>query len=143
MPKSPPFDEQGNVIAHDHDEIDGRDIIIRRISDKQIVTKNGQKHVSSIAYKASTGVNGYMSTDIEAFIIQNNLDPEKWVTSPRWIGSVKFSASCLRNKNLQVGYVPLEKNPYHGGVWGVTRSITKALQEEADWYVKIANVNLT
>lgn len=90
-----------------------------------------------------------MSVDIEPFIIAGGHDPEKWVTTPRWIGSVKFTAGFLRNQQLLVGFDPLEEtetqpaNPYHGGVWGTfSRAIQQSLQNEAQWYVAIPDVDL-
>lgn len=90
-----------------------------------------------------------MSVDIEPFIVLDGLDPQQWVTSPRWIGSVKFTAGFLRNQQLLVGFDPLEEteaqpaNPYHGGVWGsFSRGIQQALQSEAEWFVQIPDVDL-
>lgn len=91
-----------------------------------------------------------MSVDVLPFIIADGHDPGEWVTTPRWIGSVKFEAKFLRDRQLQVGYDPIEAsqnhpgNPYHGSVWGeFTRRVICELQAGAAWFVAIPDVELT
>lgn len=150
MPTPPPLDAAGAVVPHDHDEIEAGDRVIRRISDRQIVTDGaGARRISSLAYQASGGANGGMSVDIEKFIVEGGDEPEQWVTTPRWIGSVCFSAGFLRGLQFQIGYHPIEEtserpaNPYHGEVWGTfSRAQKIALQQNANWFVPIPDVEL-
>lgn len=150
MPTPPPRNAAGVVTPHDHDEIGAGDGVIRRISEQQLVMdKHGQRRISSIAYQASDGPDGGLSIDIENFIVAGGIDAKQWVTTPRWIGSVRFTAGFLRGHSLQVGYDPIEEandvsaNPYHGEVWGeFTRSKKKALQEAAIWFVEIEGAAL-
>jgi hypothetical protein len=147
---SPPRDNDGQVIPHDHSEISNNDEVIRRISQQQtVLDKDGQRIISSMAYKASSGKNGGMSVDLKQLIEKDGLDPKDYVTTPRWMGSVLFKVSELRAMEFKVGYNPIEPpspdpNPYHGEVWGrFSGSQTRRLKTLAVWFVPIPNVNLT
>ena len=144
MPQPPPRNPTGEVIPHDHPEIlDGHNVI-RRISEKQIVTDaEGHRRISSIAFKPSSDANGGMSVDLEHFIESTVRDPRAFVTTPIWFGSVFFQAGTLRGERLQVGYDPIQGNEFHGEVWGVrTRAQSRRLQELAAWYVEIPDVQI-
>jgi hypothetical protein len=144
VPLPPPRDQNGEVTPHDHPEILANHIVIRRISEKQIVLdRAGQRRISSIAFKPSSGVNGGMSVDIESFIVANGHDPLTFVTTPVWKGSVSFVVELLRRETLQVGYDPVPDNDCHGEVWGArTRGQWRRVQELAVWYVIIPEVQL-
>jgi hypothetical protein len=117
--------------------LDG-DILIRRLSEQQLVTdKDGVRVPSSLAFQASTA-NGGMSVDIEKLIVESGQDPRVFVTTPRWTGSVFFHARPLRDLQLMVGYNPVDENPFHGEVWGISsRSTQRKLKNIYVWYVKI------
>ncbi|MGH8507243.1 MAG: hypothetical protein ACREVH_00780 [Gammaproteobacteria bacterium] len=139
----PPRNEAGEVIRHDHPGILDQDGIIRRICELQIVLdeRTGQRRVSSMALKPSTGVNGGMSVDLQRQIEESGLDARVFVTTPRWTGSIRFEARQLRAENLMVGYDPTDDNPYHGQVWGAfSRSVQKRLFRVCEWFVPIADV---
>ena len=140
----PQRDENGQVIPYDCGGIKGIDGVIRRISKEHIVPDgNGGKRISSMAFKKSSGPNGGMSVDLERLIVQAGLEPREYVTNPRWMGSVRFTASALRKEELMIGRDPLEDNPYHGEVWGnFTSSKVKRLQRLVEWYVVIEGVRL-
>lgn len=149
MIKPPPRDEHDTVIPHDHSEIENDDEVIRRISERQVILdKNGGRRISSIAYKDAAKKSG-MSVDLKQLIEKDKLDPIKYVTTPRWIGSVLFKVSDLRQNGFMVGYDPIEPpqpdpNPYHGEVW-CSFSENKAAQKLKDmavWFVSIPDVNL-
>jgi hypothetical protein len=144
VPLSPPRDANGEVIPHDHPEILADQIVIRRISEKQIVTdRGGQRIISSIAFKPSSGPNGGMSVDLESLILARGRDPRAYVTTPTWTGSVWFRVEVLRGEGLQVGYDPIPDNDCHGEVWGArTRAQWRRLQHLAAWYVEIAQVRI-
>ncbi len=83
------------------------DGIIRRVSNQQIVTdKNGEQRLSTMAFQPSTGLGSGMSVDLQRDIEESGKDALEFVTSPRWIGSVRFTAQQLRNEMLKVGYNP-------------------------------------
>lgn len=87
----PPLDATGNVISHDHPEISGNDGVIRRISERQVVVDSaGQRRVSSIAFKASSGANGGMSVDLEELIN----------------GVVRFWTNCGDSPQYPDGHAP-------------------------------------
>lgn len=151
MIESPPRDEHSEVIPHDHPEIDNDDEVIRRISERQITfDKNGERRISSIAYKDAAKRNGGMSVDLKQLIEKNGLDPREYVTTPRWTGSVLFKVSDLRQNYFMVGYDPIEPpkpdpNPYHGEVWSEfsENQVVRKLRGLAEWFVPIPGVNLT
>lgn len=146
----PPLDANGNVLPHDHEQIENSDGIIRRVSEVQTYEKNGIRRLSSVVFKASTtGDNPGMSIDLEALAIAAGVDPKKHVTTPRWVGSIRFLAGELRQEGFQVGYEPLEEdpphpaNPFHGEVWGdFSKPKQRALRALAEWYVAIPGVEI-
>jgi hypothetical protein len=150
MIKAPPLDEEGIVTPHDHDEILNNHEVIRRISALQLVTDcNGKKINSSIVFKASQEKNGGMSVDLKQLIERDGLDPKRYVTTPRWMGSLLFKVSDLRKLGFIVGYDPIvlpEPNPYHGEVWGDfskgVNGTRKKLQDLAVWFVEIDDVTI-
>jgi hypothetical protein len=138
----PPRDSQGQVIPHDHAGIAKNDGVIRRISEQQLVIDgaSGQLRISSLALKASSTGNGGMSVDLQCSIVDAGLDPFVYVTTPRWIGSIRFSAGDLRSEGFQVGYDPLCDNPHHGEVWGeFNKTKRRRLRQICEWFVAIQN----
>lgn len=144
MPQPPPRDGAGEVTPHDHAEILNQHLVIRRISGNHIITDGaGQRRLSSMAFKPSSGPNGGMSVDIEHFIAAAGRVPREFVTTPEWMGSVSFFVGEVRAQALRVGYDPLPENDFHGEVWGArTRSQWRQLQAIATWYVEIPDVAL-
>lgn len=144
----PPRNAAGEVTPHDHDGIVADDVIVRRVSEYQLATdKDGKRRISSVLYKASTGTTG-MSINIEKLIVEAGLDPKQYVSSPKWTGSVWFTAGALRGFGLMVGYDPVEDpkqpDPHHGEAWGVfNKGQVNSLKKAAQWYVEIADVSLT
>ena len=122
MIKAPPRDDDGKVKPHDHVEILDAHEVIRKISDRQLVTDAGGRRInSSIVFKSSEIKNGGMSVDLKQLIEQKGLDVKEYVTTPRWIGSILLKVIDLRNLGFEVGYDPIESpepNPFHGEVWG-------------------------
>lgn len=151
MIKAPPRDENGGVTPHDHEEILNSHEVIRRVSEKQlIIDSDGRKINSSIVFKASETGNRGMSVDLKNMIESAALDPKKYVTTPRWIGSILLKVSDLRRLGFIVGYDPLEipePNPYHGEVWGTfskgENGTRRKLQDLAVWFVEIDNVSIS
>lgn len=136
---------------YDEDKIDGKDRIIRRINPDQHVIWDENRNCNRISTKAftpSSNLNGGMSVDIEALILEAEIDPLEYVITPIFTGAVEFTASSARNLGLMVGYDPLQHNKYHGEVWGTHRpnrfskTQKRGLSEASDWYVKLPNVEL-
>ena len=102
MLQPPPRDEDGNVVPHDNEGILPEDGIIRRIPEHHIVTdeKIGGRRISSMAFKCSSGPNGGMSVDLQQQIEEAGLDAKAFVTTPSWIGSVRFRAGQLRTEGF-------------------------------------------
>jgi len=141
---SPPRDEGGEVLPHDHSGIEEAWLIIRRVSEQQIVIdKNGVRRLSSLAFKASKGDGSGMSIDLYDLIVEAGLEPKEYLTTPRWFGSVYFTAGALRNAKSKVGYDPLPDNPYHGEVWGAfDRSHRDGIRSLAKWFVEIPDTGI-
>ena len=117
----PPLDAFNKVIPHDHEGIENKDFIIRRIPEHWIVVdpKINGRRVSSLAYRASSGLNAGMSIDLVAQILCDGLDPRIEVTTPHWIGSLIANVGAIRELNLMVGFEPIVNiNPQHGEIWG-------------------------
>lgn len=136
----PPCDANGEVVPHDHLGILPDDGLIRRISEQLVINdqRRGCRRISSMAFKPSSGDRGGMSVDLQSLIEEAGLNTKAYVTTPRWIGSVRFVARDLRATGLLVGYHPIPDNPHHGEVWGCfTRSQQRALQTACEWFVEI------
>lgn len=93
---------------------------------------------------ASNDLGGGMSVDLQREIEEAGLNAFQFVTSPIWIGSVRFTAQQLREQDFMVGFDPLPPgNPFHGEVWGkFTTGKKKTLRRIAQWFVPIENVTL-
>jgi hypothetical protein len=84
-----------------------------------------------------------MSVDLQAQIEEAGLSAMQYVTSPPWLGSVRFTAGSLRAEGYQVGFDPLVDNPYHGEVWGsFTKSRQRRLKQLCTWFVPIPGASI-
>ena len=92
-----------------------------------------------------------MSIDIERWIQEADRDPRVFVTTPRWVGSLRLQAAAIREIGLIVGYDPIfPDNPYHGQVWnrdgkptsGQQKQQERALRGISTWYVEIPGVDI-
>ena len=143
---APPYDEAGNVEPHDHDGIQLTDGIIRRIPERWVVddvkAATGRR-LSSLAFRPSSGPNGGMSIDLQQQIEDDGLDAKKFVTTPYWVGSIRFVAAALRAEEFNIGFDPTPENPYHGQVWGTfSKGKQKTLRQLCDWFVPIPDVSI-
>jgi hypothetical protein len=139
----PPRDDRDVVLPHDHTGILADDGIIRRIFDQQFIDdpKCGVRRLSSMVFKPSSGPNGGMSVDLQRSIEEAGLDARGYVTTPRWTGSVRFTAGALRAEAFQVGFDPLPDNPHHGEVWGAfSRARQRRLAVACVWFVAMDDV---
>lgn len=144
MLSPPPRDAHGDVRPHDHEGISDGDGVIRRISPQLIVDdpKTGRR-LSSLAMTPSSGENGGMSVNLQNEIEQANIDARAYVSSPPWLGAVRFEAGQLRAIELIVGYDPLPGDPHHGEVWGnFSKGKKRQLLNIANWFVAIDGVSI-
>jgi hypothetical protein len=143
---APPYDGAGNVVPHDYAGIQPDDGIIRRVPEQSVVDDEkavGGRRLSSMAFRASSGTNGGMSIDHQQQIEEAGLDPKKFVTTPRWVGSIRFVAASLREEGFKVGFDPTDENPYHGQVWGnFGKGKQRRLRELCEWFVPISDVSV-
>jgi hypothetical protein len=139
---------------YDEPEILDDDVIIRRVDPvwHVIFDDNRNCHrLSSKLYKASSGINGGMSVDIEKLINAEGLSPQQFVLKPPYLGAVAFSARAIRSFGLWIGYEPIQENPYHGEVWNsttsrhnkFTNSQVNSLMQIAKWYVQLDDVEIS
>ena len=149
MPLQPLRDEYGAVIPHDHLEILPGHGIIRRISEQWVVSdeKVSGRRISTVAFKPSSSPNGGLSVDLQNEIEKAGFDAKRYVTTPRWIASVRLEAHQPRDEGFIVGPDPIDAspgidaNPYHGEVWGnFTRSKQRRLLSMCKWFVPIEGV---
>lgn len=143
--RPPPRDQDGDVTPHDHPDIFSNDGIIRRISQHFIVVDEkaiGGRRISTMAFKPSTDKYSGLSIDIEKEILAAKIDPKIYVTTPYWTGSVRLKVQVFRDAECKVGFSPVENNPYHGEVWGITKTCQKALLKQCVWFVPIPNCSL-
>lgn len=146
MLSQPPRDERGEVIPHDHHEINNVDGLIRRISAHFIVADPkhpGGRKISTMAMRPSSDEDGGVSIDLQNEVELAGLNARAYVTTPEWMGSVCFTAGQVRNEGFKVGYDPLRSNPHHGQFWGLfPKAKQKALLRAAQWFVEVQGVSL-
>jgi hypothetical protein len=139
------------VVPYDDLEIENHEKIIRRVSQDQHLVLDENRNVKRLSTKlfsASSGQYGGMSVDIEKLIISSGVDPKGFVTTPKYMGSVYFTAELARSLGLMIGYHPIPGNDYHGEVWNgpnggrFTGSQQKGLLNGCAWYVQIGGVEL-
>lgn len=142
----PPRNLAGLVEPHDHPGIRPDDGVIRRVSHQYVVRdKDGRSRLSTMAFQPSSPARGGgLSVDLQNEIEESGRDAMDFVTSPRWIGSVRFTAQQLRGEGFSVGFNPIPpENPFHGEVWGnFSNGKKKQLLRLARWFVLIPDVAL-
>ncbi|TIN38842.1 MAG: hypothetical protein E5Y10_25000 [Mesorhizobium sp.] len=140
----PPRDEFGEVTPYNEAQIQPTDGIIRRIPANWIVDDKGRRRLSSMAFKPSSDRYRGKSVDIESLIIEQGDDPTVYVTTPRWIGSIRYEAGNLHTAGFCIGWDPLPDNPCHGAVWGTFTNdqIRNVLPKMASWLVPINGVDI-
>lgn len=140
------YDLTGVAIPYDEPNILSDHGVIRRISEHFIVLDgNGNKKISSMALEPASGpYGGGLSVDLEHKILGAGINVVEFVTSPVWIGSIRFTAQQLRSEDLKVGYDPvIPDNPHHGEAWGsFTRGKKKKLLRISEWLVEIPDVSI-
>jgi hypothetical protein len=120
--------------------------VIRRVSAQLVITdaKTGGRRISSMTFKPSSGLNGGMSVDLQQSIEAAGMDARAYVTTPRWMGSLRFEAGALRAEGFMVGFDPLPDNPHHGEVWGkFSKAQQRRMAEIALWFVPIVGVAIS
>ncbi len=144
MINSPPRDESGEVLPHNHDEILESHILLRRVPSNWVVDDpRSGKRISTMAFQPSSGKNGGLSVDIEFLILSSGVEPRSLLNSSGHLGVLSFQVGDVRQLGFSVGYDPLPDNPFHGEVWGnFSRPNKKKLLQLSSWYVPIDGVTL-
>jgi len=146
-----PIDGDGEFLPHNHPSLVGGHRIIRRISDDYIVvdSNTGGKRISSALFKNDPR-QGYLSIDSETCILDRQVEPPAWVTSPTWRGALVLTVIEFRGCDVavatdaewQIGIAPLDENPCHGAVWGkITKGQSNEIQRRSAWLVEMQGVD--
>ncbi|MTE01678.1 hypothetical protein GIY56_15420 [Paracoccus sp. YIM 132242] len=145
------------VIAYNDADIVDRDVLIRRINPAEHVVPdgNGGQRLSTKAISSSSTAPYGMSVDAMQLMEIANIDVREFVTCPKYVASVQFSAGVARSAGLLVGYHPLEKdgdapaNPYHAEVWShpdPSRDFSKRQKKDilntCEWFVALDGVSI-
>ena len=122
MRSDPPKNGDGQIEPHDHPEIPDECFVVRRIVSNDITKADdhGIRRIASGAFSQSSDGSG-MSVDIEAWMIEDGLEPTHYITEPDH-GAVRISVGSLRAMGFRVGWAPEPSNPHHAAVWGITSS---------------------
>ncbi len=115
MPKPPPRDQSGKIVAHDHPEILDTHHVIRHTNPHDLCDDGG-KRLSSGAYTESS--DGGMSVDIEEWMTADGLSLLHYVVDPAQ-GATRLPVSELRKLGLKIGWDPDGGHNHHGLVWGL------------------------
>jgi hypothetical protein len=125
--KPPPRDGSG-TIPHDHAEILDDDSLVRYVrAEIHAFYEDGAWRVSSAAFSPSKPPNdprSSVSVDSESLMLNDGLE-EPFRTPDDSFGSVRVAVKKVRAENLQVGWDPIENNPYHCGIWGILNNQSK------------------
>ncbi len=92
-------------------------------------------------FKGGSGPRDGMSVDLEAQIIEANLDPVAYVSVDPWFGAIVFRVGDLRGAGLMVGFNPIQGNPHHGEVWG-NYPKHRDFAALAQWFVELPEVSI-
>lgn len=146
------------VQAHDDAGIGPDEVLIRRINPAEHVVPDeniGGYRLSTKAFSSSSQPPYGMSVDVLGLMLVAGISPQDFVTSPKYIASVKFTAGAARATGLWVGFDPILDdginlaNPYHAEVWSqpnpaqkFTKSQQRALMKASDWFVAIPDVEI-
>ncbi|GLR42585.1 hypothetical protein GCM10007880_31010 [Mesorhizobium amorphae] len=136
---------------HDHGEILGDDVIIRRVNPAEHVYFDENHQVNRLSTKVmqpSSEPKGGMSIDHEPTLVEMGIDPRAFVTSPPMTASVWLRAGAAREIGLQVGYDPIDPhNMAHCEVWGpierpnrFSKGQQRKLLATSEWYVELPGV---
>jgi hypothetical protein len=143
-----PKDANGEVLPHDHPNFAGGKFLIRRISAEQIVPDKNRacNRLSSAVFAYDDPVD-HLSCDSVVCIEARGKDPGDWIRTDGWIGALTLGADNVRSiqaaggASVQIGMVPLDDNPCHGGVWAkITRGRANAMLRASSWLVSIPGV---
>lgn len=135
----------------DDASIGDEEYLIRRVDPVYHVVKDpkaiGGCRIASSLYTTSSGGNDGMSVDLQASIEAAGLNAREFVSSPKYIGSIRFQVRIARATNLQVSRDPLPDNPHHGLVWNqggksFSKAQQKALKSNSEWLVELTGVSL-
>ena len=141
-----PRNSDGWVEPHDHPHVEDDHGVIRKVSSFYVVDDpkvEGGKRISTGLMSGSTSGSKGMSVDLQNMIEVAGVDPYIFVTTPKWIGSVRLVAKDVRNLDFMVGQDPIDGNDYHGEVWGTfSRARQKSLLRHSEWFVEIDGVKL-
>ena len=150
-----PRDADGQILPHDHPDLQGERRMIRGVHRRYIVmdANRGCERLSSSLFKNSPRRQGYLSFDSEYCLQNRGEDPIEYIGGSGWEGAVvitverfrSFDPSQAVNNQWKIGMVPLDQEippkPCHGAVWGaISEGKANEIRRATDWLVPIPDV---
>ena len=125
--------------ANNDQSISDDDWLIRRIHDKHVVPDKNLNcwRISSAAFNPSSSDSG-VSVHIEKMIKQAGLSPKDYVKSKGATAAAKIKAEFIRSLNMDVESSPVNDDPYHGNIWGITEGGNKKESDKKKMLARMA-----
>ena len=137
-------DSAGRMIPRDDPDTSNEAYLVRYIHRLWLPPSNaGGRRLSKAAFSPSSEARDPyrgMSTELLHLMLNDGLSPLDRKPADHE-GSVKLKVGDLRGLGLRVAYDPIEGNPYHASVWGVTRASQKQMLRMCEWIDKPVDVN--
>jgi hypothetical protein len=149
--------DDGEIVPHDHPDLEGNALMLRGVADHHIVKDEnyGCRRLSSALFKNDPRRQGYLSFNSQSCIETRNDDPGTYMTRRGWLGVVNMSVAHFRTydpapqspQSWKIGMLPLNEetppDPCHAAVWGkINDSRANQIRRNVEWTVEIPNVVL-
>ena len=137
-------DPAGRMIPCDDPDTSNEAYLVRYVHRLWLAPDNaGGRRLSKAAFSPSSEARDPyrgMSTELLHLILNDGLSPLDRKPADHE-GSVKLKVGDLRRLGLSIAHDPVEGNPYHASVWGVTRATQKQMLRMYEWIDKPLDVN--
>lgn len=153
----PPVDENGQILPHDHPDLEGERRMLRGIAQQHIVydANYNCQRLSSALFRNSPKRQGYLSFNSQRCIEAKGDDSVEYMAGRGWVGVVSMSVAHFRTfdpadqpaDRWKIGMVPLPDeqppDPCHGAVWGtISEGRANQIRRAVDWLVEVPGVVL-
>lgn len=138
------YDAAGRVKPYDDKSISSEARLVRYVHRCWLVPDGtGGRRLSKGAFSPSSEERDPyrgMSTEILELMLNDGLSPTERKPQDHE-AVVTLNVEALRSLGLMVGHDPIDEvNPYHAGVWGITRALQKRLLQMCEWIDKPPDV---
>jgi len=131
--QNPPRDEDGFVTPHDHGQIRDADALVRYIAPVWIIPSEQGKRLSSAAFKPSTDKYRGLSLDHKEMILYFGQSVENRMPEKSCAVACVQAGELRKEKDVRVGWDPLDSNPAHCNAWGLRGNAPKRIAKSARW----------